>query len=200
MNKYKKSKDAVIPEDLEDYLRISTNRTYEDEYESVPNDSSLFHIRVNYGGFDFFIWHNNSGRTLEASDVYSYDSPERLLLAFAALIETGGAQWILFPGEPYALILKLERVNDKLIAEVYDTDRESHQLSFDGSLELRKYIRNLKYKADLGDIMAAARALRNEFGLYKNGVGRQSFDRYWGFPATAYERLLDAIRGRKSEV
>ena len=42
MNKYKKTTDAVIPEDLEDYLRIGENRTDEDEHRLANQTSNLF--------------------------------------------------------------------------------------------------------------------------------------------------------------
>ena len=177
-------------------LRTRTNRMTEDE--DMWMRSGLFAIRISYGCFLLCL---NGECGVECSYVYGYNSARHLLNAFADLLENKcKKRWILFPDEPVAELLKLERAEDTLNMEVYNThrDKQSHNFAFGDPKDWERHIADCIFKSS-SDIMWAAKRLRNEFGLYVNGDGRQLYDQHWmGFPQKEYDRLLCVIRSMKS--
>ena len=125
-----------------DNLRINTNRMSEDESERTG--AELWSIRMIYGWFYLYI---NGETAVECSYIYGYNSPGRLLHAFADLLGNKCRErWVVFPDEPDAKLLKLERIDNKLVLEIYQTNRTSDYLSF-RDFNPHECITNCIYKA-----------------------------------------------------
>jgi hypothetical protein len=103
-------------------------------------------------------------------------------------------EWLCWQDEPGASILKLERTDEQLLIEIYETDKESYNLAHSGAT-LSEHITNRLYntKDSLKDV---AESIYMEFALYEYGIGRKRYDKNWGEFPRQYYRLRKILRGK----
>ena len=125
------------------------------------------------------------------------DAPAFLLEALGNLFENKASeQWLCWQDEPEAYILKLERNDNKLIIEIYDTDQESSDLEYRG-ISLAKNATKLLYGFD-EEIIKALEAIITEFSLYENGNGNKIYLSNWGnFLQKEYDRIKEIYQKNK---
>jgi len=147
----------------------------------------LFKIySISYGWFDVYL---SSQFLLTNSDYMGCDAPLLLLEALNDLLEGKNEKsWLCWQDEPGAYILNLEKQKEQLQVTVYNADKDSYDLDYNGAI-LKQDITTVAFETR-GEIMEVAKNILEEFELYENGNGRQRYEYHWGgFPEEQYQRL-----------
>lgn len=141
---------------------------------------------ISHGWFDIDL---NRQFILVNSDFLDCDAPALLLDALGCLLEgTSSVKWLCWQNEPGAYLLRLEREENQLVWEVYETDRDSTELEHSGP-GLADHAAECVYRFE-EDIFKSARAVEAEFNLYEKGNGRKRYRAHWGdFPHREYGKL-----------
>ena len=148
-------------------------------------------LSIYYGWFEVDF---NRRFMLTNSDYLGCDAPRLLLEALCDLLESKIAEaWLCWQDEPGACILNLEQQGDKLVIKIYNTNRESYDLDYNG-VTLSKYTSECLFTTE-AELKDSAKNVFEEFELYENGNGRQRYDSNWGdFPQQQFERLKKLVR------
>jgi len=126
---------------------------------------------------------------LANSNYLGCDAPMLLLEALGDILENKAEEsWLCWQDEPGAYILNLQKQDERLIARIYGTDKDSYSLDFCG-MGLSGHTKECVFKTE-ENITAAIKNIIKEFSLYENGNGRGIYDANWGaFPEQQYTRL-----------
>ena len=123
------------------------------------------------------------------------DAPALLLESLCSLLENKvNEEWICWQDEPGAYILRLDKYDDQLRLEIYDTDKDSYELPFSG-VPLCEHITKCLFKTN-GSLTKIAETIFMEFELYEYGIGRKRYDKNWGGFPKQYYRLRELLRTR----
>jgi len=152
-------------------------------------------LSISLGWFEVDI---NREFILVNSDFMGCDAPFLLLEALGDLLENKTSEaWLCWQDEPGAYILKLEKQDDRLIVQIYDTEKnyDSTNLDYSG-ITLREHVVNCLYEIKT-DFTNAARNILDEFALYENGNGRRRYYAHWGgFPQLPYQRVKNLLNSQ----
>ncbi|MCL1834633.1 MAG: hypothetical protein FWG48_00585 [Oscillospiraceae bacterium] len=149
-------------------------------------------LSISYGWFEVDF---NRQFILTNSHYLSCDAPALLLESLCNLMENiTTEEWLCWQDEPGAKILKLEREDEQLVVEIYNTDKASFDLAYSGT-NLGEYITECLYKTK-DSLTKIVESIYMEFELYEYGIGRKRYDKNWGEFPRQYYRLRKILRGK----
>ena len=139
---------------------------------------------IEYGWFECRI----GNHYLEASDYLGYDVSREFLVKILGVLAGAPEEWIYVMDEPGANIIKLSLEHNKILINIYSTNKTSYDLSKNIEDGI-KYIGECEFLIDIAK-EEFIDAVITEYSLYELGNGRDYYEKNWmNFPQNEYDEL-----------